>query len=94
MSVGVSTNWREFFEKWPAEIPKRGLLVSTLNETTPFKSFLLKGDMLMLERTNPDPVGSRFILMEFSTIHMLKITEPLRESVLTGAGYVGQLAKM
>jgi hypothetical protein len=93
MSGSASINWREFFEKWPAEIPKRGLLVSTLNEATPFKSFLLKGEMLLLERTNPDPMGARFVLMEFSTIHMLKIIEPLRESVLTGAGYVGQLAK-
>jgi hypothetical protein len=93
MADGASVSWRAVFEKWPANIPKRGVLVSTLNEATPFKSFLLKGDLLLLERTNPDPIGSRFVLIEFSVIHMLKFTEPLSESVLTAAGYVGQLAK-
>ena len=93
MSSGVSTNWREVFEKWPAGLAKRGVLVSTLNEVTPFKSFLLKGDMLLLERTNPDPIGSRFVLIDFTTIHMVKIIEPLTEAVLSAAGYVGHLAK-
>ena len=93
MSSGVSTNWREVFEKWPAGLAKRGVLVRTLNEVTPFKSFLLKGDMLLLERTNPDPIGSRFVLIDFTTIHMVKIIEPLTEAVLSAAGYVGHLAK-
>ena len=83
MSSGVSTNWREVFEKWPAGLAKRGVLVSTLNEVTPFK----------LERTNPDPIGSRFVLIDFTTIHMVKIIEPLTEAVLSAAGYVGHLAK-
>jgi hypothetical protein len=94
MADGASANWREVFEKWPARIPKRGVLVSTLNEATPFKSFMIKGELLLLERTNPDPIGARFILMEFNTIHMLKFVEPLSETVFTAAGYVGQLAKM
>lgn len=93
MSATSETNWREVFEKWPAGISKRGVLVSTLNEATPFKSFFIKGSMLLLERANPDPLGGRFILMEFGGIHMLKITDPLTEAAITGAGYVGQLAK-
>jgi hypothetical protein len=94
MADGASANWRGVFEKWPASIAKRGVLVSTLNEATPFKSFMLKGELLLLERTNPDPIGSRFILMEFSAIHMLKFVEPLSEAVFTTAGYAGHLAKM
>jgi hypothetical protein len=64
-----------------------------LNETVPFKSFLLKGDTLLLERANPDASGARFIVITFDAIHMLKITEQLKESVLNSAGYVGQLSK-
>jgi len=79
---------------WPAVLPRRGLIVSSLNETVPFKSFLIKGDTLMLERTNPDPVGTRFIVIPFDAIHMVKMTEPLKESTLHEAGYVGQLAKV
>jgi hypothetical protein len=93
MAESFNEIWRDVFTKWPAELPKRGLVVTTLNETIPFKSFFLKGDTLLLERTNPDPVGTRFIVLAFDAIHLLKITEPLRESVLNAAGYVGQLAK-
>jgi hypothetical protein len=85
--------WRELFLKWPASIPKRGVLVSTLNEVTPFKGFMTKGEMLMLERTNPDPLGSRYIFVGYDAIHMVKLTDPLREEVFTSAGFVGQFAK-
>ena len=93
MSEATNTSWRDTFTKWPTGISKRGVVVSTLNESTPFKSFFVKDNMLLLERTNPDPLGGRFILMEFSAIHMLKITDPLTEAAITAAGYVGQLAK-
>ena len=86
--------WRDVFTHWPAAIPRRGVVVSTLNEAIPFKSFLIKGDTLLLERTNPDPLGTRFIVLAYDAIHLLKLTDPLKESVLTGAGYVGQLAKV
>jgi hypothetical protein len=86
--------WRELFTKWPAGIPKRGVLVSSLNEAIPFKSYFIKGEMLLLERTNPDPLGARFILLGFESIHLVKLTEPLREEVFTGAGFVGHLAKV
>ena len=93
MSGTTSTNWRAAFENWPTGISKRGVVVSTLNEPTPFKSFMTKGDMLLLERTNPDPLGGRFIMIGFDAIHMLKITDPLTEAALTKAGFVGQLSK-
>jgi hypothetical protein len=93
MATDKIETWREVFTNWPATIPRRGVLVSTLNETIPFKSFLIKGDTLLLERANPDPLGTRFIVLTYDAIHMLKLTDPIKESVLTGAGYIGQLAK-
>jgi hypothetical protein len=93
MASESATMWQEFFTKWPASIAKRGVLVSTLNEASPFKSFLVKGDALLLERTNPDPLGSRFVLMGFDAIHMVKLIDPLKEEVLKAAGFIGHLAK-
>ena len=93
MPEAINTNWRDAFTKWPTGISKRGIVISTLNEATPFKSFFVKDNMLLLERTNPDPLGGRFVMLEFSAIHMLKITDPLTEAAITGAGYVGQLSK-
>lgn len=93
MAIESAAMWRDFFTKWPASIPKRGVLVSMLNETIPFKSFLLKGETLLLERTNPDSLGARFVLLGFDAIHMLKLVDPLREEVFTTAGFTGHFAK-
>jgi hypothetical protein len=93
MAEAMNTNWRDTFMNWPAGLSRRGVIVSTLNEPTPFKGFFVKNNMLLLERANPDPIGTRFILMEFSAIHMLKITDPLTEAAILAAGYVGQVSK-
>lgn len=93
MTTQTSEVWRDVFLNWPSSLPRRGVIVSTLNDAIPFKSFLTKGDTLLLERTNPDPIGTRFILLAYHAIHLLKLTDPLKESVLTAAGYSGQLSK-
>lgn len=93
MATTTGNVWQELFAKWPAGIPKRGLVVSTLNEAIPFKSFLLKGDMLLLERTNPDPLGARYILVDYSAIHLVKLIDPVKEELFTSAGFTGHFAK-
>lgn len=85
--------WKTTFNNWPTGIQRRGVLVNSLNEAIPFKSFLIKDDMLLLERTNPDPLGSRFILLGFESISSVRFIDPLKESVLTGAGFVGKLSQ-
>jgi hypothetical protein len=85
--------WRELFYEWPAAIPRRGLVISTLNEAMPFKGFFVKGETVLLERVNPDSLGARYILMPFDTIHCLKFIDPLKESTITAAGFSGKLAK-
>jgi len=94
MAEDQQSMWQEVFAKWPEKLPKRGIVLSTLNEMTPFKSFLIKGDMLLLERTNPDPAGARYIFVGFDAIHMVKLIDPLREEVFTSSGFVGHFAKM
>jgi hypothetical protein len=86
--------WRDLFLNWPASLPRRGVVVSMLNEAIPFKSFMTREDTLLLERTNPDPLGTRFIILAYDAIHLLKLTDPVKESVLTAAGYKGELSKM
>ena len=88
-----SETWRGVFSDWPAGIPRRGIIVSTLNEAIPFKGFMVKGETLLLERTNPDAIGARFILLAFDAINCLKFVDPLKEAVFTSAGYEGKFAK-
>jgi hypothetical protein len=94
MATDTLQTWRDVFTKWPESIPRRGVVVSTLNEVIPFKGFMTKADTLLLERPIPDPLGTRFIVIAYDAIHLLKLTEPLKESSFTAAGYTGQLAKL
>ena len=84
--------WKTLFNEWPAGIHRRGIVVNTLNEAMPFKSFLIKNDTLLLERTNPDSLNARYILLAFDSINSVKFVDPLKESVLNAAGFVGKLA--
>jgi hypothetical protein len=69
------------------------VLLTTLNEATPFKSFFVRGELLLLERTNPDPLGARFVLLGFDAIHAVKLIDPIKEEVFAAAGFLGHLAK-
>jgi hypothetical protein len=64
-----------------------------LNEAIPFKSFMVKGEMLLLERTNPDPMGTRFIILDYQAIHLVKLIDPLKEELFAAAGFSGHFAK-
>jgi len=90
--MSSATVWREVFVNWPASIPRRGIVVTSLNESTPFKGFLHNDNVLLLERANPDAVGTRFILVSYDAIHAIKFTEPLKEATLLSAGYIGKLS--
>jgi hypothetical protein len=93
MLVHSDKTWRDVFCEWPAAIARRGIVVTTLNESVPFKGFLTKGETVLLERSNPDSLGARFILMPFEAINSLKFIDPLKEATLTAAGFSGKLAK-
>lgn len=93
-STNAATEWKAFFNDWPESIPHRGIVTNSLNEAMPFKSFMTQGNMLLLERTNPDASGGRFILLNFSAIDSVKLTDPLKEADALAAGFVGKFAKM
>jgi hypothetical protein len=83
--------WKSQFLNWPKGIAPKGVLVSTLNESIPFKGFMVKDNMVLLERTNPDPLGARFILISYEAINCVKLVDPLKETTFTAAGFAGKL---
>jgi hypothetical protein len=93
ISTNMNPVWKNFFNNWPAGIQRRGLLVTSLNEPVPFKGFMVKEDVLLLERTNPDSMGGRFVMVAFDAINLVKLIDPLKESVFSAAGFLGKLAK-
>ncbi|TWU27494.1 hypothetical protein [Bythopirellula polymerisocia] len=94
LTQSTAQQWQAFFQEWPASIPSRGIVTNSLNEQMPFKGFMLKGTMILLERNNPDAMGGRYILMNFSSIDSVKLVDPLKETDATAAGFVGKFAKM
>lgn len=89
----TQNTWKATFADWPAGIPRRGILVNLLDEATPFKGYMIKGDTLLLERTNPDSLGARYILMGFDSISSVKFIDPIKESIFITAGFEGKLSQ-
>ena len=80
-------NWKSFFIDWPESFPRSGVLLTTLNETIPFRNFWLKGDLLLFERTVPDALGGRFMLLGFEIVNSVKFTNPLTDDCINQAGF-------
>ncbi len=87
----TSVIWKAFFNQWPEGIPTRGIVVTQLNEQLPFKGYMVKGDVVLLERTNPDTLGSRYILVPYSEVGIVKLTDPLNQEKFEKAGFQGEL---
>lgn len=68
--------WRGLFEHWPASLPRRGMLVTTFQETIPFTDFLLAQDAVLVERDRPDSHDARKIVIAFEFVAALKFTDP------------------
>ena len=91
--MAESSNWEQVFLKWPASIQRRGILTTTLDEQIPFKGFMTSAVMLLLERTNPDSLGARFIQLEYHRIAALKYIDPLKTSNFTEIGFEGKMSQ-
>ena len=84
-----SSVWSQIFQKWPDKLPQRGVVVAAFGEQIPFSGFLRTGDALLLERQTPDATGARKIILLYSQIAGLKITDPVSGDVyaLRGPGF-------
>jgi hypothetical protein len=79
--------WSEIFRAWPASLPRRGIVVTTLNEQVPFADFLISDHLLLLDRPTPDTMGGRKVMLPFSQIAALKITDVVKNSLFVPMGF-------
>lgn len=84
--------FRQLFANWPESLPRRGVVLSRLNESMPFKGFMIREDMVVLERQNPDTMGARFILLPYDSIDSIKLIDPLKAEAFTPLGFQGQFS--
>ena len=84
-----ATVWKNFCTKWPKSLPRKGVLVSEGNEQTPFQEFLISEDVILLQRRAPDTMGAREVILPFSEIVSLKMTEVVKPAAYREAGFHG-----
>ncbi|MCA9239207.1 MAG: hypothetical protein KDA37_03365 [Planctomycetales bacterium] len=90
--MDTTNPYQRLFEGWPEALSRRGVLITSLNEAIAFKGFMVKPDMLLLERQAPDALGARFVMLRYSDIAAVKLTDPLKAESFTPLGFEGRLS--
>ena len=81
--------WGEFFIHWPADLPRRGIIVTSFNEQISFSTFWTSGNFLYLERQTPDSLGARSVVVPYNQILALKIVDVVKAKQFKVAGFEG-----
>ncbi|MBN2474253.1 MAG: hypothetical protein JXB62_06580 [Pirellulales bacterium] len=82
-----SSGWKEFFRQWPAELPRRGVVITTFGEQIPFAEFLTSSKFLLLERHAPDSLGARTVVVPFDAVAALKLTDVVKSKTFASLGF-------
>ena len=88
MATDSAESWRQCFARWPVEVERRGVLVTTFGEQIPFDSFAASDDMLLVERRAPDTMGARMVIVAYQQIQAVKLVDVLKMKALQPLGFV------
>ncbi|HLA84453.1 MAG TPA: hypothetical protein VJL29_06640 [Thermoguttaceae bacterium] len=92
MSASESA-WKTLFAEWPAELPRKGILVTTLNEPIPFNGFMIGDHFVVISRNAPDALGARTVLLPYESLFLLKMTDVIKSKAYQAAGFRGELGQ-
>jgi hypothetical protein len=84
-----ATVWKNLFTNWPKSLPRKGVLVTVGNEQIPYQEFFIADDVMLLQRRAPDTMGAREVMVPFTEISLLKMTEVVRPAAYREAGFQG-----
>ena len=85
--MSTVNTWLDLFRGWPAEMPRRGVLVVAFGEQIPFSGFSVGAAFLLIERQSPDTVGTRMILLPYDNILGLKIVDVVKPKAFQPLGF-------
>ena len=88
MAKDAAELWRNCFQGWPADLERRGVLVTAFNEQIPFESFATSEDLLLIERRTPDTVGGRTVIIAYTAIQAVKIVDVTKVKTFQPMGFV------
>jgi len=87
MALDAAEIWRDCFRQWPAELERRGVLVTSFGEQIPFDNFATSDGILLVERRTPDTVGARIVLVAYQEIQAVKIVEVTKMKSFQSMGF-------
>ena len=85
--MAAITSWGGVFRCWPAEMPRRGVLVTAFGEQIAFSAFSASEAFLLVERHSPDSMGARTILLPYDEISGLKIVDVVKAKTFQSLGF-------
>ncbi len=81
------TYWSELLSHWPADLPRRGILVTAFNEQISFSAFWTSEKFLLLERQTPDSQGARTVMFTYDQILAIKIVDVVKSKQFKMLGF-------
>ncbi|MBI3837010.1 MAG: hypothetical protein HY288_03645 [Planctomycetia bacterium] len=87
MATDAAEIWRHCFEEWPAEVDRRGVLITSFGDQIPFEAFATSSEMLLIERRSPDTVGARIVMVPYGNIQGLKIVDVVKLKDFQSLGF-------
>lgn len=88
--MDTAAAWKECFSRWPDDIPRRGVLVTSYDEQILFSGFMTGAALLLVERAAPDTVGARQVLIPYGNIVAIKITDVVKTRAFQELGFEGK----
>ena len=85
--MDVALVWRDYFRGWPADIDRRGILVTNYDEQIPFDGFLTSDTILLVERRALIPRRARKVLVPYQHIVAVKITDVVKAKSFQSVGF-------
>jgi len=85
--------WKDFFRAWPSGVDRRGVLVASFGEQIPFDSFMPGDRLLIIDRSVPDTIGARKIVIPYENIVAVKFTDVFKNKVFIPLGFEEPPAK-
>lgn len=85
------STWQRYFQNWPADVPPRGIVVTSFDEPVPFDGFMTSEAMVLLQRKTPDNAGARKVLIAYDDVLAIKFVDVVRGKAFESAGFAGKL---
>jgi hypothetical protein len=90
--LDAAQGWKDFYARWPDDLARRGVLVTNFGEQIVFTNFMVSEAMLLVERSAPDTMGARQVILPYGQIAGLKITDVVKPRAFVDMGFVGRSA--